>query len=276
MEIKIVREQYRSGSTVGRMLVDDDFECFTLEDRICTNNVYGDTAIPPGIYRVVVNFSQTFEAELPLVLNVPMYDGIRIHGGDTQANTPGCILVGRNWTPGAEVVSASRLAFAPLFRKICTAIERGEQVVLHVIQETEPQELEMTELPREAVPETPAADAPTRRPATAKRPVRQRSTGRKTGGRSAAVKAKTSGPQRSEGRGTGKGRKAAGVPTRVAKAAGAASRSTPAARSASASRAVGSAGSGATKARRKAARKLSAGKAPGKSAARKSRRSKSR
>jgi hypothetical protein len=45
MQIRVVREQYRPGCTVGRMFVDGAFECFTLEDGIRTNKVYGDVHV---------------------------------------------------------------------------------------------------------------------------------------------------------------------------------------------------------------------------------------
>ena len=128
MQISVVREQYRPGCTVGRMFVDGTFECFTLEDGIRTKKVYGETAIPAGSYSVIVNYSPRFKTSLPLLQDVPNFEGVRIHPGNTAANTLGCILVGRNWTPGSEQVTASRLAFEPLKQKIVDAIARGEEV----------------------------------------------------------------------------------------------------------------------------------------------------
>jgi hypothetical protein len=123
------------------MYLDGVFECFTLEDGIRTNKVYGETAIPAGSYSVIVNYSPRFKVSLPLVQDVPNFEGVRIHPGNTPANTLGCILVGRNWTPGAEEITASRLAFEPLKRKIVDAIARGEEVRLRVIQDGAPPEL---------------------------------------------------------------------------------------------------------------------------------------
>lgn len=141
MQIQVIREQYRPGCTIGRMFVDGVFECFTLEDGIRTNKVYGETAIPAGSYPVVVNYSPRFKVSLPLLRDVPNFEGVRIHPGNTAANTLGCILVGRNWTPGSEEITASRLAFEPLKQKIIDAIRRGEEVWVQVVQEDAPTEL---------------------------------------------------------------------------------------------------------------------------------------
>jgi hypothetical protein len=182
MEITVRREQYRPGSTIGRLFVDGAFECYTLEDGIRTNKVYGETAIPAGSYPVEINYSPTFKKQLPLLRNVPKFDGIRIHPGNTPANTLGCILVGRGWQPGAETITASRLAFTPLMTKIADALKRGEQVVLRVIQENAPLELAMRQLPMPPARKAratakrkkkPATKGKTARKATAKKPSRK-------------------------------------------------------------------------------------------------------
>ena len=122
MEINVVREQYRPESTIGRLFVDGHFECFTLEDGIRTNKVYGRTAIPAGRYPVEINYSPAFKKPLPILRNVPKFEGVRIHPGNTPENTLGCILVGRDWQPGAEQIAASRVAFGPLMTKIQAAL----------------------------------------------------------------------------------------------------------------------------------------------------------
>jgi len=141
MEIKVFREQYRPGSTIGRLFLDGVFECYTLEDGIRTNKVYGETAIPAGAYKVTVDYSSRFGRELPHVLDVPKFEGIRIHPGNAPADTLGCILVGRYWQPGEEKITASKLAFASLMAKMADAVKRGERILLRVIQENAPMEL---------------------------------------------------------------------------------------------------------------------------------------
>ena len=176
MQIRVIREQYRPGCTIGRMFVDGIFECFTLEDGIRTNKVYGETAIPAGNYSLVVNYSPRFNMSLPLLQNVPKFEGVRIHPGNTSANTLGCILVGRNWTPGSEEITASKRAFEPLKQRIVDAIASGEEVQLLVIQDNAPPELATRSVrirPPKRLP--PPADRPAKR-----RPRKTKSAPNKT------------------------------------------------------------------------------------------------
>lgn len=102
---KIVREPtIRNGSgenyTLGRMYLDNVFLCHTCEDEDrflenkVTEKVYGRTAIPRGKYVLQATFSNRFKKVLPLVVDVPAFAGIRIHGGNTAEDSLGCILVG--------------------------------------------------------------------------------------------------------------------------------------------------------------------------------------
>lgn len=95
MKLLLIRKKYDLDYTHGELFVDDKFFCHTLEDAIGTKKVYGETAIPTGIYNVVISYSNHFKRDLPELLNVPNYAGIRIHGGNTSADTLGCILVGK-------------------------------------------------------------------------------------------------------------------------------------------------------------------------------------
>ncbi len=139
MELKLTREsdqlQHR---TFGQLFVDGAKQCETLEDPVrevegaTVDNwkIKGDTAIPRGRYRVIVNHSQRFGRDLPLFLNVPGFEGIRIHAGNTEADTEGCILVGTKRT--ATSILESRIAFNELFADIQEALANGEQVWIEV------------------------------------------------------------------------------------------------------------------------------------------------
>ncbi|MDP2006058.1 MAG: DUF5675 family protein [Rubrivivax sp.] len=123
MQLKVVRQTFTENSTIGQLYVDGQFECYTLEDVVRPEKIYGETAIPAGRYAVTINVSARFGKRLPLLLNVPEYTGVRIHPGNTKADTLGCILVGQ--TKSADSIGASRAAFAALMPKLETAAKRG-------------------------------------------------------------------------------------------------------------------------------------------------------
>lgn len=96
MEIKLNRISTSDDGTPGDLSVDEStFTCVTLEDPVREGpKIDGDTAIPAGRYRVIVNYSHRFHKLMPLILNVPGFIGVRIHKGTRKADTRGCILVG--------------------------------------------------------------------------------------------------------------------------------------------------------------------------------------
>lgn len=116
--LTLERMEFTDKSTVGELLVDGEFFCYTLEDtcRALDYKVAGETAIPAGKYQVIINDSLRFKRPMPLLLNVPGYEGVRIHSGNTSKDTQGCILVGM--TKGRDIVYDSRTAFNKLFPEI--------------------------------------------------------------------------------------------------------------------------------------------------------------
>lgn len=129
-----MREPTTDGATLSVWFVDGHFECFGLEDELREREglevedwkVPGHTAIPAGRYLVVVTQSGRFGRRLPLLVNVPGFTGVRIHPGNTIADTEGCLLPGR--IRAAARVGESRLAFNRLLSKVEAAAGRGEGV----------------------------------------------------------------------------------------------------------------------------------------------------
>lgn len=98
MKLYLPRIVFKEDFTTGHLFVNNEWFCYSLEDKVRPKGVkvYGKTAIPADIYEVVVTYSPKFKKMLPLILNVPMYTGIRMHGGVSANNSLGCILLGYN------------------------------------------------------------------------------------------------------------------------------------------------------------------------------------
>lgn len=92
MKMVLKRHLTVGETTVGELYVDSKFVCYTVEDAVRDDKVYGRTAIPAGTYKVTVTYSPRFKKMLPLLLNVPGYEGVRIHSGNSAKDTEGCIL----------------------------------------------------------------------------------------------------------------------------------------------------------------------------------------
>lgn len=125
-----------SEATIGNLYVDGVWECFTLEDtdrRLEDDGkkIYAKTAIPRGTYDVIIDHSNRFGRMLPHILDVPQFEGVRIHSGNTPDNTEGCILVGLSKV-NDRFIGSSRAAFDRLFEKMERAIEQGDKITLEV------------------------------------------------------------------------------------------------------------------------------------------------
>jgi len=120
--------------TEGLLYIDGRFFSGTLED--CWRNlsvkpkVPGETCIPAGTYRVVIDHSARFNKMMPHVLNVPHFEGIRIHAGNTRRDTEGCILLGRHIDEG--VLSESRKTIERFMTVLQDAINKGDVVWLTI------------------------------------------------------------------------------------------------------------------------------------------------
>ncbi len=134
MNIELNRITKKLSYTIGRLFVDGEYFCDTLEDR-CRDldkeeKVMNETAIPEGTYEVIVNVSVKFKRKLPLLLDVPHFTGIRIHRGNTDKDTSGCILVGENKQLGRVINSTDcELKLTELIEK---AMLSGEKITIQV------------------------------------------------------------------------------------------------------------------------------------------------
>jgi hypothetical protein len=81
---------------------------------------------------VAIDFSQRFGREMPHILNVEGFDGIRIHSGNTSADTEGCILLGQARNGSDEVIN-SRAAYDAFFPKLQAAIGNSEQLSITIV-----------------------------------------------------------------------------------------------------------------------------------------------
>ena len=147
MEITVVRKALKESYTIGRLFIDGERICDTLEDKVRDlkdynhdgdyddpgeGKVYGETAIPAGRYLVINTWSPKFEKRLPEIFFVPGFKNIRIHAGTNPKHTEGCILVGENKIKG-------RLTNGPYYQtvivqRIDEASEKGEKTYITIKQ----------------------------------------------------------------------------------------------------------------------------------------------
>lgn len=144
LNIKITRKSFLANCTLGEMRVDNIFLGYVLEDTdrglkqtdaisiIQAKKVHGKTAIPKGSYKVILSMSNRFKKIMPEVLNVPGFAGVRIHGGNTDADTLGCPLLGKKIDRVAGRVSDCATVNADLIRMIEGAIKNKQQVLLTI------------------------------------------------------------------------------------------------------------------------------------------------
>lgn len=116
MKLKVKRLDFQEFCTIGALSIDGEFFCHTLEDKVRDVKIKGETAIPAGTYKAIINMSNRFKKLMPLLLNVPNYEGVRIHSGNTHHDTEGCILVGMGKTK--DSITSSREAFEKLMAKL--------------------------------------------------------------------------------------------------------------------------------------------------------------
>lgn len=106
MEVELYRKYKKETYTIGEVYIDGEFFCHSIEDidrglyqymnagEISKLKVYGETAIPYGSYKVTITYSPKYKRNMPQVMNVVGFSGIRIHSGNSEKDSLGCILLG--------------------------------------------------------------------------------------------------------------------------------------------------------------------------------------
>jgi len=144
MELQLKRETFTEQSTIGTLTIDGVFECFILEDRdrglndtltleqILKVKVYGKTAIPYGRYEVDWTMSARFKKMMPILLNVIGWSGIRIHSGNSELDSLGCLLCGTR--KKSNMITESTLATRNLYVKIENAKKQGQRIYINIVR----------------------------------------------------------------------------------------------------------------------------------------------
>lgn len=128
MVLLLKRKYLADTYTIGDLYIDGVFFANTCEDKVRDlskeKKVYGETAIPYGTYRILWTYSPKFKRYMPLVDNVPYFQGIRIHSGNTAKDSAGCILVGENKVKGKVINSRTTVnKLYPIIQKACLSKE---------------------------------------------------------------------------------------------------------------------------------------------------------
>ena len=153
MKLVVERAWPKATYTIGRLFIDGERFYETLEDKdrmlfkddpislIRRTKVYGETAIPRGTYEVSMDivspkyaavtwYKNLCGGRMPRLMDVPGFEGVLIHPGNTAIDTLGCILVGRNTKKGQLTIS--RDTFKALYRKMEAAWKRGEKITIEI------------------------------------------------------------------------------------------------------------------------------------------------
>ena len=144
MELTLVRKEKNDKASIGELSINGVKECDTLEDvdrgltsdmtaeQIAGIKIQNQTAIPTGTYKVIADQSTRFQMIMPHVLDVPGFEGIRIHSGNSDVDTDGCILLGQYNGTDEDWISGSRNAFAHFWPQLEAALNANEEVTLTI------------------------------------------------------------------------------------------------------------------------------------------------
>lgn len=138
MLLNVRRYKHEKDFTIGKLYIEDEFECYTLEDEYRKIKVMHETRIPDGTYQVVLRtfggHHERYQKKFPehkgmlWVIEVPGFKDILIHIGNTDDDTSGCLLVGLNVDEARGQLYNSTAAYRRMYSKVIEAFDRGEEV----------------------------------------------------------------------------------------------------------------------------------------------------
>ena len=147
MKLTVTRIKSDNDATLSTVSIDNKFECFGIEDEYREEKIPNETRIPAGIYKVGVRgvggFHSRYSAKFPefhvgmlQVMNVPNFEYILIHIGNTDDDTAGCLIVGENaYTANAIRNSSSTKAYTELYRKVIKEALAGRLFIEYIDQD---------------------------------------------------------------------------------------------------------------------------------------------
>lgn len=139
MKLLVKRVALKPDYTIGRLYVNGEYFCDTLEDAVRDTKIYGKTAIPCGTYRITMDvvsprfkdrsWAKPYDGKLPRLIDVPNYEGVLIHVGNSSEDTSGCLLVGQNKVKG-KVVNSTQTFMSLMDKHLIPAKNRGEEITI--------------------------------------------------------------------------------------------------------------------------------------------------
>lgn len=130
----VVRQQFLEDRTLGELFVNGKHFCYTLEDPVrgAGIKIKDKTAIPAGVYRLDVNKSPSFGRNMVQILDVPNFEGIRCHGGNTPDNTSGCILIAYQNAAGNKIYQTAEAEFTSVVRNL---LDTGDDCFIVIVDD---------------------------------------------------------------------------------------------------------------------------------------------
>jgi hypothetical protein len=142
MKITVERFEHNADETISRVYLDGVYQCFALEDQYRTVKVAGDTRIPAGTYRVTLRlvggknatYAKKYDWHRGMlwIRDVPSFEYILIHQGNTDKDTEGCLLLGtkRGILNGRQAVLESAIAYKRFYLKVIKAFENNDEITI--------------------------------------------------------------------------------------------------------------------------------------------------